>query len=100
MGKVAELKIPVDESILVSLKEGKHKFVKEMLFNNAMTLYRKRKLSLGKAAELAGLDRIDFIKKLRDEGEYIFDYDAEIIDEMIKDSKKALGLLHAKQKHK
>lgn len=100
MGKVAELKIPVDESILVSLKEGKQKFVKEMLFNNAMTLYRKRKLSLGKAAELAGLDRIDFIKKLRDEGEYIFDYDAEIIDEMIKDSKKALGLLHAKQKHK
>lgn len=100
MGKLAELKIPVDESILVSLKEGKQKFVKEMLFNNAMTLYRKRKLSLGKAAELAGLDRIDFIKKLRDEGEYIFDYDAEIIDEMIKDSKKALGLLHAKQKHK
>lgn len=100
MGKVAELKIPVDESILVSLKEGKQKFVKEMLFNNAMTLYRKRKLSLGKAAELAGLDRIDFIKKLRDEGEYIFDYNAEMIDEMIKDSKKALGLLHAKQKHK
>lgn len=85
---------------MVSLKEGKQKLVKEMLFNNAMTLYRKRKLSLGKAAELAGLDRIDFIKKLRDEGEYIFDYNAEIIDEMIKDSKKALGLLHAKQKHK
>lgn len=100
MGKVAELKIPVDESIFVSLKEGKQKFVKEMLFNNAMTLYHKKKLSLGKAAELAGLDRIDFIKKLRDEGEYIFDYDTEMIDEMIKDSKKAVGLLHAKQKHK
>lgn len=73
MGKVAELKIPVDELIFVSLKEGKQKFVKEMPLNNAMTLYRKKKLSLGKAAELAGLDRIDFIKKLRDKGEYIFD---------------------------
>ncbi len=100
MGKVAELKIPVDESILLSLKEGKQKFVKELLFNNAMTLYRKKKLSLGKAAELAGLDRIDFIKKLKDEGEYIFDYDTEMIDELVKDSKRAVGLLHAKQKHK
>ena len=97
MGKVAELKIAVDESILLSLKEGKQKFVREMLLNNAMTLYRKRKLSLGKAAELAGMDRIDFIKKLRDEGEYIFDYDDEMIDEMIEGSRKALKL---SQKHK
>lgn len=90
MGKAAELKIAVDESILLSLKEGKHKFVREMLLNNAITLYRKRKLSLGKAAELAGLDRIDFIRKLRDEGEYIFDYDDEMIEEMIEGSRKAL----------
>jgi len=99
MGKVAELKIAVDESILVSLKEGKQKFVREMLLNNAMTLYRKRKLSLGKAAELAGLDRIDFIRKLRDEGEYIFDYDDEMIDEMIEGARKALKLSRAQQKH-
>jgi len=98
MGKVAELKIPVDESILVSLKEGKHRFVKDLLFNNAMAFYRKRKLSIGKAAELAGLDRISFIEKLKDEGEYIFDYDDEMIDEIIGGAKKALKLLHAGEK--
>ncbi|MEK6527532.1 MAG: UPF0175 family protein [Nitrospirota bacterium] len=100
MGRVAELRISVDESILVSLKEGKQRFAKEMLFNNAVALYRKKKLSLGKASELAGLDRIDFIKKLKDEGEYIFDYDDEMINEVIKDSGKALKLLKAEQKHK
>lgn len=57
MGKVAELKIPIDEAILIPLKEGKHRFV--------------------------------------DEGEYIFDYDDEMIDEIIGGAKKALKLLHA-----
>ena len=35
-----------------------------MLFNHALMLYRKNKLSLGKAAELAGYDRLSFIQKL------------------------------------
>jgi len=98
MGKVAELRISVDESILFSLKEGKRKFTEEMLFNYALTLYRKGKLSIGKAAELAGLDRIDFITRLNYEGEYIFDYDTEMIDELIKKTEKALKLHPSKKK--
>jgi len=98
MGKVAEIRIAVDESILFSLKEGKQKFIKEMLFNHALTLYRKGKLSLGKASELAGLDRIDFIKKLNYEGEYIFDYDDELIEEFVKVSDKVLKLFPTKKK--
>ena len=65
--KSTELKIKISDSILLTLKEEKEEFIREMLFNNALVLYRKRKLSLGKAAELAGYDKIDFIKKLQEE---------------------------------
>ena len=52
--------------------------------------YRKRKLSLGKAAELAGYSRIEFIEKLQIENEDVFDYNEEEIDEIFEDSKKIL----------
>ena len=87
---IAELYVKVDESILLSLKKGKEEFAKEMLFNNALLLYRRNRLSLGKAAQLAGYDRIDFIRKLQEEGEPIFDYDDATVGEMIEQSQKAL----------
>jgi predicted HTH domain antitoxin len=83
MNSVTEINIEIDNSILYTLKESKKEFKKELLFNNALVLYRKNKLSLGKAAELAGYSRLDFIKKLQDEGEPIFDYDEETLDKMM-----------------
>lgn len=93
MALVTDINIKIDESILLSLKKTKEDFVKEMLFNNALMLYRKNKLSLGKAAKLAGYDRMDFIRKLQKEGESIFDYDEETIDEIIENSKRVLKLI-------
>ena len=61
-------------------------FTKEILFASALTLYRKHKLSLGKAAELAGYNKIEFIQKLNEEKEYVFDYDADELDEINKDA--------------
>ena len=55
-----------------------------MLFRYALWLYRTQKLSLGKAAELAGYTRIAFIQKLQAENEPIFEYDGTLIDEMIR----------------
>lgn len=80
---LTELRLQIDDSIFLSLKEKKETFLNEMLFEYALTLYRKQKLSLGKAAELAGYARLDFLRKLQVEREPIFDYDAELIDEMI-----------------
>ncbi len=51
-----------------------------MLFQHAIQLYRKHKLSLGKAAELAGYTRLEFIRKLQAENEPIFDYDEALIE--------------------
>ncbi len=75
----------VKEGILTSLKETKDEFTKDVLFLSALLFYRKRKLSLGKAAELAGYNKIDFISKLQKEKEYIFDYTEEEIDDIFHD---------------
>lgn len=52
---LTEIRLQIDDSILLSLKEEKELFAKDMLFHHALRLYRRHKLSLGKAAELAGI---------------------------------------------
>ncbi len=84
--RIIDITFPVKENILLSLKENKEDFTKEILFSSALTLYRKRKLSLGKAAELAGYNKVDFIKKLKQENEYVFDYNADELDEIVSDA--------------
>jgi len=79
--QTVNISFSVNQGILTSLKETKDEFTKEVLFLSALLFYRKRKLSLEKAAELAGYTRIDFIQKLQEEKEYIFDYsDNELIE--------------------
>lgn len=86
--KVVNITVPVKADILLSLKETKDEFVVDLLYSTALTLFRKRKLSLGKAAELAGYDRLGFIEKLQKEKEFIFDYTEEEINEIFEDSEK------------
>jgi predicted HTH domain antitoxin len=64
-----------------------------MLFNHALMLYRKNKLSLGKAAELAGYDKLTFIQKLQLENEPIDDYEPELVDEMVNNTTDLQALL-------
>ncbi len=89
---LTEIRLQVDDSILLSLKEQKETFAKTMLFQYALWLYRRQKLSLGKAAELAGSTRIAFIQTLQAENEPIFDYDGTLIDEMIHSAKTTPSL--------
>ena len=80
---LTEIRLQIDDSILFSLKEKKEQFARTMLYQYALWLYRTQKLSLGKAAELAGYNRLTFIHKLQENNEPIFDYDEKLIDEMI-----------------
>ena len=84
--RLVNISFPVKESFLLSLNENKDQFKNEMLFSSALHLYRKGKLSLGKASEFAGLLKTDFIKKIKDEGGYIFDYSDEEMDEIFNDN--------------
>ena len=86
--RIIDITFPVKENILLSLKENKDDFLKEILFSSALQLYRKKKLSLGKAAELAGYSKIEFIEKLNEEKEFIFDYDDDELNEIIDDANR------------
>ncbi len=88
-----QLTINIPDNFLISVKEKQEDFIKTMLFNHALMLYRKNKLSLGKAAELAGYDRLTFIQKLQLENEPIYDYEPELIAEMVNNSQHTLALL-------
>ncbi len=83
-----DISFPVKEGILKSLKETKDEFTKDILFLSSLLFYRKRKLSLGKAAELAGYNKVEFISKLQEEKEYIFDYSENEMDEIFEDVAK------------
>ena len=86
--RTIDITFPVKENILLSLKENKDDFIKEILFSSALQLYRKKKLSLGKAAELAGYTKIEFIEKLNEEKEFVFDYDDDELNEIIEDANR------------
>jgi predicted HTH domain antitoxin len=78
----------INDDILLSLKENAEEFTQNLRFLSALTLYRKNRLSLGKAAELAGYNKLDFIDKLRLEKEAIFDFNQTEMDEIFTDADK------------
>jgi len=75
-----EVKIPKD--ILLGVK--KEKFVEDMKFFTAMRLYEENFLSLGKAAELAGKNKDNFIEALSEHGIDVIRYSKEELNEEVK----------------
>lgn len=78
----------VNDDILFSLKETAQEFTQDLRFLSALMWYRKNKLSLGKAAELAGYNKLDFIERMKIEQEAIFDYSEDEMAEVIADVAK------------
>lgn len=78
----------VNDDILFSLKENAQEFTKDLRFLSALMWYRKNKLSLGKAAELAGYTKLDFIERMKIEYEPIFDYNEDEMAEVMADVAK------------
>lgn len=85
MQKFNTLTIKYPEEVLLSLKENKEEFEREAKFFLALKLYELGKLSSGKAAELAGMSRIEFLMKL---GQYKVSPFQVSLDEIIKESRK------------
>ena len=79
--KTIELKLSIPEEILYTLNETKNDFIKRMKLYAAMELYKMQKLSMGKASELAEMNKIDFMLEL---GKYeipAINYDADNFQE-------------------
>jgi len=81
--KTAELKMNVPAEVLYTLNESKSDFIKKMKFYTALELYKLHKLSMGKAAELADMNKVDFMLETGKNGICAIDYeDDEFGDEI------------------
>lgn len=78
----------VNDDILLALRENAQEFTRDMRFFSALAWYRKNKLPLGKAAELAGYSKLDFIERMKLENEPVFDYDEAEMAEIFADADK------------
>ena len=63
---MSNIKIVMDypEDILLALNESSEEFAQKLKLLAATKLYELGKLSLGKAAELAGIDKVNFMWEL------------------------------------
>ena len=59
------LTIPYSDDLLLSLKESPEQFEAEARLLLAVKLYELGRLSTGRAAALAGMDRVEFLFALR-----------------------------------
>ena len=59
-----QVSVRIPEEALISLKEQPSSFARELLMLAAVKLYELGKLSSGRAAELAGVTRVEFLLAL------------------------------------
>lgn len=78
-----EISVQIPEESLISLKEQPASFARELLILAAVKLYELGKLSSGRAAELAGVTRVQFLLLLGRYRVSPFALDAETLAEDI-----------------
>ena len=75
---VRQVVIDIPEKILLAEKTDEASFAREMRVLAAVKLYELGRLSSGRAAELAGMSRVEFLLEL---GRYkVFPFEAELRD--------------------
>lgn len=83
--------IPYD--VFINLRKSLAEAAQDILRQAAIRYYKTRMLSLGKAAELAGMTRFEFLDYLRFNGEAIFDYSEDELAEIQEDALKLEDIL-------
>lgn len=85
---VQPLVLNITEDFLLSIKKTPEELVSEILLMAAIKMFELGKLSSGKASELAGISRREFLEKCSMYGVSVFNYsDDEIAEELSKDEK-------------
>jgi predicted HTH domain antitoxin len=85
---VQPLVLNITEDFLLSIKKTPEELVSEIVLMAAIKMFELGKLSSGKASELAGISRREFLEKCSIYGVSVFNYsDDEIAEELSKDEK-------------
>ncbi len=82
--KTTELQLNIPSEILYTLNETKNDFIRKMKFYTALELYRLQKISTGKAAELAGMQKADFIFEAGKHNVPVINYDLDDFAQEVK----------------
>ncbi len=77
--KTETISFEVPQDLLASLKLGSASLAQSIRMLSAIAFFKEKKLSLGKAAQLAGLNRLQFMDVLSKKGIVVFDYDESIV---------------------
>jgi len=82
------LKIPYPDDLPKALGETPEEFERELKFLVAAKLYELGRISSGRAAELAGVSRVEFLSRL---GRYrisVFNYPLEELEREIREARE------------
>jgi predicted HTH domain antitoxin len=71
-----ELILELPDTLLIHYKD-KHFFSKAFKLNNALMLYKRGDISIGRASELANIDIYDFIKECNNNDIPVINYSKE-----------------------
>ncbi|OQX78363.1 MAG: hypothetical protein B6D61_05705 [Bacteroidetes bacterium 4484_249] len=74
----------VPENLLVSLNKNREEFTKESRLYIAIQLFKDNKITSGQGAEIAGIDKYEFILQLEKSGIDFINYDPSELDEELK----------------
>jgi predicted HTH domain antitoxin len=74
---MSEIRVHFEEELLLLLGESPEEIERHALELIVLDLYRQRKLSVGRAAALLGLDQLSFIRWSGERGVPFFDMTAE-----------------------
>ncbi|OGA31784.1 MAG: hypothetical protein A3G80_07055 [Betaproteobacteria bacterium RIFCSPLOWO2_12_FULL_62_13b] len=80
---------PVD--VRLALRETKEEFARELLTLAAVKLYELGKISSGKAAALAGMDRVNFLLGLGRYRVSVFNYMPEELEREVAEARTRAG---------
>jgi predicted HTH domain antitoxin len=78
-----QLILEIPEELLTSLNESGEELIKDMKLITAITFYKEGKLSMGKAIEFAGVNRLTFMGELSKRKISIFNYTPEDLEQDI-----------------
>lgn len=72
--------IQCPDSVLRSFHEDEQQFAKELSLVAAVKLYEMKRLSSGRAAELAGISRLAFLNRLSEYGVSLYEVSDDELD--------------------